>query len=67
MTIFRRFREHVGWTQVQLAEALGTSKQRVWWWERGDRVCPPDDAHKFISVARDKGFPASLEDVYPPP
>lgn len=67
MTVFRKFREQVGWTQVQLARALGTSKQRVSFWETGQRAVPTDDAHRFLVVAREQGFPASLEDVYPPP
>lgn len=68
MTIFERFRKHMDWTQVRLAEELGVSKQLINLWERDPARRPrPDDAHRFIALAARHDFTATLEDVYPAP
>jgi len=67
MTIIERFRRAVGWTQVELAEALGKSNKNVWQWEHRERGIKPDDAWRFLAVARTHGYDYTLEDVYPPP
>ncbi len=66
MSIFKRFREHVRWSQADLAARLGLSGQStVGNYERGDRLPEIDVAYRFLDLARAHGFQATLEDIYP--
>jgi len=67
MSVLLRFRTHVGWTQSDLASALGATKAAVSAWENDARRMRPATAHRFIEVAREHDFAAALEDVYPAP
>jgi transcriptional regulator with XRE-family HTH domain len=37
----KRRRKNLGWTQVRLAQEMGTTQQSVSLWENGERPIPP--------------------------
>ena len=66
MSVFRRFREHVGWSQTELASQLGLCGQSaIGNYERESRSPDICIAYRFIDLARTHGFPVCLEDIYP--
>ena len=66
MSVFRHFREHVGWSQTKLAGQLGLCGQSaIGNYERGSRSPDTDIAYRFIDLARTHNFPVCLEDIYP--
>lgn len=66
MSIYKRFRTSKGWTQAQLAEALGVQRSAVANYEVG-KVPRRDVAYRFLGLAQEHQFQCSLEDVQPPP
>lgn len=66
MNIYKRFRSSVGWTQADLADALGVKRSAVANYEVG-QVPRRDVAYRFLDVAKAEGFDCSLEDVLPAP
>lgn len=67
MSIYERFRQHAGWTQTALADALGQTRAAVSMWEKGERTPKPETAHAFLAVCKANGFEATLYDIYPAP
>lgn len=66
MSIYKRFRDSMGWTQAQLADALGVQRSAVTNYEAG-HVPRRDVAYRFLGLAQENEFQCSLEDVQPPP
>lgn len=58
-------RQRRGWTQSDLAKALGCTRQAVSHYETGRRRPDMDTAYKLVDLAAECGVAASLEDVYP--
>lgn len=65
MSVIRKFRESVGWTQARLAAELDLVPSAVRNYELGLRTPGPKTAHRFLDVARSQGHVFTLEDVYP--
>lgn len=61
-----RFRRAVGWTQAEMARALGISRQRVWMYEHGWHQPRPDVARRLVDLSAAHGHPVTLEEIYAP-
>lgn len=49
--VVTRVRNHLGWTQAQLADELEVSRQAVYYWERGMRTPPPAAITRLADLA----------------
>lgn len=48
-------RKRLGWTQEQLAEALGVTSRTVSAWERGENSPPPSVRFQLAELERENG------------
>ena len=54
----RRLRRRLGWTQVELAAALGVTSNSVARWERGEVTIRPPIARLLERIAADHDTPS---------
>jgi transcriptional regulator with XRE-family HTH domain len=65
-SMVRDWRQQLGWTQHQLADAIGVRKAAVGFWEQGRRPIPRDCVDAIRGLMRQTEIAPPVGDVVPP-